>query len=354
MHSPIDDRKWLVAVLHRSGSVPMKATDEVSRLPLAAKRFVSGGFSGTLSAAILQPFDVIKTTQQGFRICNLDTGRPVPGMIPMARFIVSNEGVRALWKGLSATVIRVYFGAGIYFASLHTTSDYLKQRQSEQKQIPMQQVRLSSTTSFLVGFFARTFSVMAMSPVSVVKTRLEWDGKTSTQIASSSSLPKAKDMISERRYNGTFHALQTILRSEGVASLYSGLLPTILRDAPYSGTYYLFYSNLKRWFENREEFHEKYPFLTTFCSGMVAGAMATIVTHPPDVLKTRLQLKSANGTFVDGRILLHELLHVIRVDGFLSLFTTGVNARIVKRTISTAMTWTLFEEFMQRAKKSST
>ena len=36
-----------------------------SPLHAAARRFLSGAASGTLTAALLQPLDVIKTTQQG-------------------------------------------------------------------------------------------------------------------------------------------------------------------------------------------------------------------------------------------------------------------------------------------------
>ncbi len=45
--------------------------------------------------------------------------------------------------------------------------------------------------------------------------------------------------------SGTVQALQAIVRTEGARGLFKGLLPTILTNAPFSGLYYMFYSQLK-------------------------------------------------------------------------------------------------------------
>jgi Mitochondrial carrier protein len=84
------------------------------------RRFLSGSFSGTFTAAILQPFDVIRTTQQS----NLESNRRSVshGPVFFARQIVQEQGTLALWKGLEATLLRVFFGAGIYFVTLDKVS----------------------------------------------------------------------------------------------------------------------------------------------------------------------------------------------------------------------------------------
>lgn len=56
---------------------------------------VSGSFGGIVEACCLQPIDVIKTRLQ------LDRTGSYKGIIHCGTTIIKNEGVRALWKGLT-------------------------------------------------------------------------------------------------------------------------------------------------------------------------------------------------------------------------------------------------------------
>ena len=46
-------------------------------------------------------------------------------------------------------------------------------------------------------------------------------------------------------YRSVAGALRTILQAEGARGMTAGLLPTLLRDAPFSGIYLMFYEKLK-------------------------------------------------------------------------------------------------------------
>lgn len=173
--------------------------------------------------------------------------------------LVAEGGIAALWRGLGPTIARVFFGAGIYFTSIHAISDALKGVGSDSKQqsvatpryagegggagtsghappSPDQAVQRSaeaggymsdSARTFVAGFSARTLAATLMSPVAVVKTRMEWRG--------ASQLP----------YTSTVGGVTHIARTEGVSALYAGLIPTLVRDSPFSGVYYALYSRLK-------------------------------------------------------------------------------------------------------------
>jgi solute carrier family 25 protein 38 len=305
-------------------------------------RFLSGGVSATLTASLLQPLDVIKTTQQGRVLEAITLARnqhslrlssssvsshphpsipSSPSLYSTAASLVKEQGFTSLWKGLNATVIRVFFGAGIYFVALKCISDALGNR-----------------STFAAGLLARCVATIIMTPVAVVKTRREWKGVDG----------EAK-IIHSRWSGGSANPLNTlrsvahIARTEGVLSLYSGVLPTLVRDAPFSGIFFAVYSNIKNALDERT-----LTFLPlsskTFVAGLLAGATATFITHPADVLKTRLQIRSSNGSFADGKVLLGELTNILREEGPRGLLV-GVNARVVKRGLSSALTWSLFEKW---------
>lgn len=74
-----------------------------------------------------------------------------------------------------------------------------------------------------------------------------------------------------------------------------------------------------------------------------------MVTHPPDVVRARLQLHRAHQ--VAGRVPLVKLpalriADIVRQEGVLALWS-GITPRIARRTLQQAMTWTLFEYMYQ-------
>jgi solute carrier family 25, member 38 len=244
------------------------------------------------------------------------------GIIATARNISSTYGFIGLWRGLGPTILRVFFGAGIYFSSIHLISDLLTQKQAKNK--------TTTTSSFLSGFLGRTVAAAAMSPVSIVKTRMEFVDK--------SSLP----------FKNTFSGILYIWKNEGIRNLYIGLIPTLIRDAPFSGIYYTFYNSFKGMMES-ELSQSIIPFspVRNFLVGISAGAIATMITQPADVIRTRMQLSSTHEKSLNGfQLLVKTSKHLIQTEGFSGLFIGGV-ARITKRAVSTAITWTIFEEFLK-------
>lgn len=78
-------------------------------------------------------------------------------------------------------------------------------------------------------------------------------------------------------------------RSEGILSLWRGHSTTVLRVAPYAGLSYAIHDMTER--ELKEVLGKaRLPFFYKFLAGSIAGAGATLLTYPLDVLRVRLAL----------------------------------------------------------------
>ena len=75
-----------------------------------------------------------------------------------------------------------------------------------------------------------------------------------------------------------------------------------------------------------------------FSSGLVSGILASIVTHPADVLKTRLQTETSH------RLTSFQTIYIIISREGLLAFYKGLLPRIVRRTATASISWTIYEE----------
>ena len=76
---------------------------------------------------------------------------------------------------------------------------------------------------------------------------------------------------------------------------FSGYGATAIRDAPYAGLYVLIYEKCKASFAAtmfpQTPLKSGYSAGINLASGVLAGGIATFLTNPFDVIKTRIQVK---------------------------------------------------------------
>lgn len=85
-------------------------------------------------------------------------------------------------------------------------------------------------------------------------------------------------------------------------------------------------------------------------SGLAAGTLATLLTHPFDILKTRLQTQAipvtATGTTTTTAaavVGIRQTLVEIHRQGPSSLFLDGLGLRCARKAASSAIGWGIFE-----------
>ncbi|XP_069907102.1 mitochondrial glycine transporter isoform X1 [Oryctolagus cuniculus] len=278
-----------------------------SQLHPVFKAFLCGSISGTCSTLLFQPLDLLKTRLQTLQPS--DHGSRRVGMLAVFLKVVRTESLLGLWKGMSPSIVRCVPGMGIYFGTFYSLKQYFLRGHPP-----------TALESVILGVGSRSIAGVCMSPITVIKTRYE------------------SGMYG---YESIYAALRSIYRSEGHRGLFSGLTATLLRDAPFSGIYLMFYNQTKGVVPHDQLDAALAPAVNFGC-GVIAGILASLVTQPADVIKTHMQLSPAKFQWIGQAVTL-----IFRDYGLRGFFQGSV-PRALRRTLMAAMAWTVYEEMMAK------
>lgn len=229
------------------------------------------------------------------------------------RTIYKYEGIQALWRGLSLTLLMAAPSTVLYFIGYEYLRDWSP-------------IKSEVINPLVCGALARTLSATVISPLELFRTRLQ-----SYPFESSSSVAFQK----------TLAGMKTMLLQDGPQSLWRGLVLTLWRDVPFSGIYWSAYETFKSKLLRTEYFHGSVDaFTPSFIAGSAAGALASILTQPFDVGKTRRQIASCESA---GQMSMIPLLSkMVREEGLGSLYV-GAVPRILKVAPSCAIMISSYE-----------
>lgn len=239
-------------------------------------------------------------------------GAKPPGPIAIVRSTLAQNGVRGLYAGCSALVAGNALKAGVRFLSYDSIKLAVADRTTGQLSLPR-----SVAAGFLAGLCEGAFAV---TPSEAIKTRLIEDGKR----------PKA-----ERLYNGLLSGSAAIVRKEGIAGIYKGLGPTMMRQGANSAVRLTTYSTLRA-LGTRDG--RKPGAIETFGMGAIAGIVTVYTTMPFDVVKTRMQSERAS----QYRGVLDCATTIAKQEGVRN-FWKGTTPRLIRLIMSGGIVFTIYE-----------
>ncbi|OAD55624.1 Mitochondrial dicarboxylate carrier [Eufriesea mexicana] len=217
-------------------------------------RWYFGGLSSAGAACVTHPLDLLKV--------HLQTQQK--GKISIAQLTVSiirNQGILALYNGLSASLLRQLTYSTIRFGV------YEVGKQTFEKS---GHTMLFHQKLLLAGFSGATGGVFG-TPGDVINVRMQNDIK----------LPPEQ----RRNYKHALDGIVRIIQKEGLHKLFSGCSTATLRAALMNIGQLSFYDQVKITLLQTGYFKDN-P-ITHIVSSVFAGAVATTLTQPLDVLKTR-------------------------------------------------------------------
>jgi Mitochondrial carrier protein len=150
---------------------------EATKLPKELRNIVAGGLAGMAAKTVVAPLERIKILYQ------VSAEKFFLRQVPVvARNIIRKEGFTALWRGNTATMLRVFPYAGIQFMVFDRCKTYLLGQHAQRDQNVVLSRRdtrenikhfgLSPLESMLCGMLAGAVSVMCTYPLDLTRAQL--------------------------------------------------------------------------------------------------------------------------------------------------------------------------------------
>mmetsp|Transcript_13909 Transcript_13909/g.35196 ORF Transcript_13909/g.35196 Transcript_13909/m.35196 type:complete len:299 (+) Transcript_13909:1-897(+) len=268
---------------------------------------------GVAEACLLQPLDVAKTRLQ------LDNAGKYKGMFGCLKTVAKEEGVSALYKGLTPFVTHLTFKYALRFGLFEKIKIALG---ADAKGNATKSVNF--TAGLAVGCIEATLIV---TPFEVIKTRLQ------KQVNTAGVEPK---------YKGPIDVVVKVIREEGVRRMWSGNMPTVIRQGSNQAFNFMTMAILNKALWDKEQGDGKVlAAWQTLLNGLLAGAVGPCMNCPVDVIKTRMMAQDYTDPSKIKYKNWHQAARLIAAEEGVAALWKGLIPRLTRLAPGQAITWTV-------------
>ena len=237
------------------------------------------------------------------------------------RKIVAEEGAGALTTGLGATAFGYFIQGWFKFGGVEYFKIQAVQAMGEEKAYANKGL-IYIASAACAEFIADCF----LCPLEAVRIRQVSD-------------PNFADSLSS--------GFAKMFRSEGIGGFYSGFLPILAKQIPYTCAKFVvqgtaadaLYNSIGK---SPAEVSGSTGLGISLTSGVIAGVAAAIISHPADTLLSKVNKAGAGG---DGA-LMSRLSNIAKEVGFKNLCTVGLLPRCVMIGTLTAGQFGIYDTVM--------
>ncbi|KAK2745398.1 hypothetical protein FQN57_003741 [Myotisia sp. PD_48] len=297
---------------------------------------LAGGLAGCAAKTVVGPLDRVKILFQASNPQFAKYSSSWFGVITAMKSINQQEGVRGLFKGHSATLLRIFPYAAIKFIAYEQIRAVIIP--SRQKETPFRRL--------ISGSLAGITSVFFTYPLELIRVRLAFETKQHSRsslrricrqiysergggnpaIPPTTTSPPPTTSASASTSTPTFTSTSTSTASSvlknstprsGIANFYRGFTPTLLGMLPYAGMSFLTHDMVGDWLrapilapyttlsnsakptapgEEPPRSHRAQLTATAeLFSGAIAGLVSQTCSYPLEVIRRRMQVGGVVG-----------------------------------------------------------
>ncbi|KAG5939489.1 hypothetical protein E4U53_007790 [Claviceps sorghi] len=279
----------------------------------SGKYYAACTFGGLLACGLthtfVTPLDLVKTRRQ------VDS-KLYQGNFQAWGKIFRAEGFRGVMTGWSPT----FFGYSAQGAFKYGWYEYFKKTYSDIAG-PEAAYKYKTGLYLAASASAEFLADVALCPFEAVKVRMQ------------GTMPNP--------YTGTLNGLSAVTAKEGFAGLYKGLYPLWGRQIPYTMMKFASFETIVEIIYDRlpgqkSDYSKAAQTGVSFTGGYLAGILCAIVSHPADVMVSKLNTNRASGEAFGS-----ALGRIYRDIGFGGLWN-GLPVRIVMIGTLTGLQWMIY------------
>ncbi|KAK0162863.1 hypothetical protein PV327_006605 [Microctonus hyperodae] len=260
----------------------------------------AGAAAGALAKSTIAPLD---RTKINFQISKQQYSQRAAIAFLIETY--KRDGLLSLWRGNSATMIRIVPYSAIQFAAHEQWKTILHVNSKESPPVKR----------LLAGSLAGVTSQCLTYPLDLARARMA--------------------VTQKAEYSTLRHVFVQIYRHEGLMAFYRGFTPTILGVIPYAGFSFFTYDTLKNMVKG-EKATSALSTMASLTCGAVAGIVGQTASYPLDIVRRRMQTSAIKGAYYHTTI--STTIKIYREEGIMA-FYKGLTMNWVKGPVAVGISF---------------
>ncbi|XP_011499084.1 PREDICTED: mitochondrial coenzyme A transporter SLC25A42 [Ceratosolen solmsi marchali] len=290
-----------------------KRSDTLTNSQRIWTSLAAGAIAGGAAKTSIAPLDRTKI--------NFQTSQQPFSTKAVLDFLIKSyqkDGLLSLWRGNSATMVRIVPYAAIQFTAYEQWKRILKVDETD----------VGDERRFIAGAIAGLISQAMTYPLDLARAQMA--------------------VTQKDEYKTLRQVFTQIYKKDGLVAFYRGFTPTILGVVPYAGCSFFFYDTLKNILTIYTVNSPALSAMTGLMSGAIAGMIGQASSYPLDIVRRRMQTSAVKNQQSLG--IIKMTMKIYGEDGIMS-FYKGLSMNWVKGPIAVGIsfaTYDIMKDFLRK------